>query len=64
MFMVKIAHAVGRSHAKFFMWLGKKSEENPWFSVLLSLLALYEVAEHLLGPAMALLFASGHLELK
>ena len=64
MYIVKLANYIGRAHGKFFMWLSQKSEQNPWFSLLLTILAIYEIVEHVLGPTVAILFASGHLELK
>ena len=64
MFIIKLANYIGKGHAKFFMWLSKKSEQNPWFAFILTIMALYEIAEHVLGPTVAVLFASGHLELK
>lgn len=64
MFIVKLANKIGKAHAKFFMWLSKKSEQNPWFAFVLTIMAIYEIAEHLLGPTIALLFATGHIDIK
>ena len=62
--MIKLANYIGRAHAKFFMWLSKKSEQNPWFAFILTVVAMYEIMEHLLGPTIAVLFATGHIDIK
>jgi hypothetical protein len=64
MFIVNLANYIGRAHGKFFLWLSHKSEQNPWFAFFLTIMALYEVCEHLLGPTLAVLFATGHLNIK
>ena len=61
MLILKLANGIGKTHAKFFMWLSQKSESNPWVASLLTLAALYEITEHLLGPTLAILYASGHI---
>jgi hypothetical protein len=51
-------------HGRFFMWLGKKAESNPWWSAALTLWALYEIVEHIAGPVLALLAVTGHVSIK
>ena len=36
--IVKLANKIGQTHAKFFMWLGRKAETNPWWAVALNIL--------------------------
>jgi hypothetical protein len=64
MFIINLANKIGRAHGKFFLWLSQKSESNPWIAALLTVVALYEICEHLLGPTLAVLFATGHLDIK
>ena len=59
--IVKLANKIGQAHGKFFMWLGHKAETNPWWAVALTVWALYEIGEHIAGPVMAVLYATGHL---
>jgi hypothetical protein len=59
--IVKFANYIGQAHAKFFLWLGHKAETNPWWAVALTLWALYELVEHIAGPLMAVLWATGHM---
>ena len=61
--IVKFANAIGRAHGKFFTWLGNKAESNPWWAVALTFWALYEIIEHIAGPIMAMLYATGHLSI-
>ena len=62
--IVNFANGIGRMHGRFFMWLGKKAESNPWWSAALTLWALYEIAEHVAGPVMAIMAVTGHLVIK
>jgi hypothetical protein len=62
--IVKFANAIGKMHGKFFMWLGQKAESNPWWAVALTVWALYEIAEHIAGPLMAILWATGHVTIQ
>ena len=59
--IVKIANEIGRAHSKFFTWLGQKAETNPWWAVALTAWALYEIGEHIAGPVLAVLWATGHV---
>ena len=59
--IVKFANKIGQLHGKFFMWLGRKAESNPWWAVALTVWALYEIGEHIAGPVMAVLYATGHM---
>lgn len=59
--IVKFANWIGSQHGKFFLWLGLKAQSNPWWAVALTLWALYEVLEHIAGPLMAVLWATGHM---
>ena len=61
--IVKFANSIGRTHGRFFTWLGQKAESNPWWAVALTVWALYEIAEHIAGPIMAILYATGHLSI-
>ena len=62
--IVKIADKIGELHARFFNWVGDKAKTSVWFAVLLTLIALYEICEHILGPTIAFLWATGQLQLK
>jgi hypothetical protein len=62
--VVRFANAIGRAHGKFFTWLGHKAETNPWWAVALTAWALYEILEHIAGPVLAVLAATGHLTLQ
>jgi hypothetical protein len=63
MFIVKIAQKIASYHARFFRWVAARAETNPWFSVLLTVVALYEIAEHILGPTFAVLWALGKVHI-
>jgi hypothetical protein len=62
--IVNFANGLGRMHGKFFMWLGGKAETSPWWSLALTLWALYEIGEHIAGPAIAVLYATGHITIQ
>jgi len=59
--IVRFANYIGQLHAKFFLWLGLKAQSNPWWAVALTVWALYEIGEHIAGPVMAIMYATGHL---
>jgi hypothetical protein len=59
--IVNFANSIGRAHGKFFTWLGQKAESNPWWALALTAWALYEILEHIAGPVLAILAATGHL---
>lgn len=61
---IKIAQKIAGAHARFFTWVSDQATKKPWFAVLLTVAALYEICEHLMGPALAVLWATGHLELR
>lgn len=62
--IVRFANGIGRMHGKFFVWLGHKAESNPWWAMALTLWALYEIMEHIAGPVLAVLYATGHLAVR
>ena len=62
--IVGFATGIGKFHGKFFVWLGHKAESNPWWSVALTAWALYEIIEHIAGPILAVMYATGHLAVK
>ena len=64
MFLIKIAQWIASKHAQFFTWVAGQAESKPWFAVLLTVAALYELIEHVLGPALAILWATGHIDFK
>ena len=59
--IVKLANKIGQAHAKFFLWLSKKAESHPLWALGLTAWALYEVGEHIAGPLLAILWATGHV---
>ena len=62
--IVAFANKIGQAHGKFFTWLGRKAESNPWWAVALTVWALYEIVEHIAGPILAILAATGHVSIQ
>lgn len=63
-YIVAFSNNIGKWHAKFFMWLSHKAETHPIWAWALTFWAIYEIVEHIAGPAMAILYATGHLVIK
>ena len=59
--ITKLAEKISNFHSKFFMYLGNKAKTSKLFALILTLMALYEICEHILGPTLAALWATGHL---
>ena len=62
--IIAFANKIGQAHGKFFTWLGRKAESNPWWAVALTVWALYEIAEHIAGPILAVLALTGHVSIQ
>ena len=62
--IVKFANKIGQLHGRFFMWLGKKAESHPLWALALTVWALYEIAEHIAGPILAVMYATGYMTFK
>lgn len=59
--ITKISESIGRAHARFFTFIGEKAKTSKLFAILLTLVVLYEICEHILGPTLAALWATGHI---
>lgn len=51
--IVKLASTIGKLHGRFFAWLSVKAESHPMWALLLTLVALYEIFEHIVLPLLA-----------
>ena len=50
--IVEVSDRITQGHEKAFTWLAKKSKTSLWFTFLLMFMAIYEVVEHFVIPAL------------
>jgi hypothetical protein len=59
--ITKLAETIGKAHGKFFSYLSSKAQTSKLFALLLTIVALYEIFEHIFVPIVAALWASGNI---
>jgi hypothetical protein len=50
--ILELSEKITSGHEKLFNYLAKKSKSSIWFTCLLLFMALYEVVEHFIIPAL------------
>lgn len=55
--MQKIAEYISSFHHKMFAYVSERAKASVWFAILLSLMALYEVFEHIVIPVALIVWA-------
>jgi hypothetical protein len=55
--MQKIAQYLSDFHQKMFAYVSERAAASVWFAILLSIMALYEVFEHIVIPAALIAWA-------
>ena len=48
--MHKIASYISNFHHRMFAYVSERAQASVWFAILLSIMALYELIEHLVIP--------------
>ena len=55
--MHKIANHISQFHHKIFAYVSERAAASIWFAILLSFMTLYEAFEHIVIPAILLVWA-------
>ena len=50
--ILQLSERITSGHEKLFTWLAKKSKTSLWFTFLLMFMAINEVVEHFIIPAL------------